>query len=226
MCGRFTQDYTWAELFALYQLTGQPAPNLAPSWNVAPTDMAGVVVRPDGAANLYRPMRWGLLPFWSKDLRDGARMINARAETAASKPAFRKAFESRRCLVPAGGFYEWKREGKLKQPWYMTRADGAPLTMAGLWETRRDGDGEPLESFTILTTSANGFMSALHDRMPVILEAGDVDVWLDRGGTDLLKPAPEDALRRWPVSPQMNSVRYNEPDCVAPLTDNIPDRLL
>ncbi len=159
MCGRFTQEYTWAEIYALYQLTAQPPQNLAASWNVAPTDDAGVIIREKDGERLFHKMRWGLLPFWVKNLRDGAKMINARSEEVADKPAFRTALKERRCLVPAGGFFEWQHDGKLKQPWYITRTDGAPLTMAGLWESRCEEGGVELQSFTILTTSANGFMS-------------------------------------------------------------------
>lgn len=225
MCGRFTQDYTWAEIHALYQLTAQPPQNLAASWNVAPPDAAGVIVRGKDGERLLRKMRWGLLPFWVKDIRDGAKTINARAESVADKPAFREAFRVRRCLVPAGGFYEWKRDGKIKQPWYITRSDGAPLTMAGLWETRRGNGAAELQSFTILTTSANGFMSSLHDRMPVVLEPDQFEPWLAGGGTALLQPAADGVLQRWPVSQRMNSWKHNMPDCIAPLTEDAPQLL-
>lgn len=225
MCGRFTQDFSWAEIHALYQLTAQPPQNLSASWNVAPTDDAGVVVRADDGRRLFHKMRWGLLPFWVKDFQEGAKMINARTESVAEKPAFREAFRARRCLVPAGGFYEWKREGTAKQPWYITRADGAPLTMAGLWETRRGEDAAELRSFTILTTSANAFMSALHDRMPVVLEPDQFEPWLSDGGVGLLQPAAEGMLQRWPVSQRMNSWRHNTPDCIAPLTEDAPQLL-
>lgn len=195
------------------QLTTQRPLNLAPSWNVAPTDEAGVILTNAARQRTHERMRWGLSPFWDKGDKPNARMINARAETVTDKPAFREAFQQRRCLVPAGGFYEWRNEGRLKQPFYMTRADGRPMTFAGLWESKRTAEGE-LRTFSIITTAANGFMSNLHDRMPVVLEQEAFAPWLDRGGTDLLGPAGEGVLRRHPVSTRVNSVRYNEADCI------------
>jgi putative SOS response-associated peptidase YedK len=137
MCGRFTQNFTWAELVSLYNLTNSAIPNLRPSWNVAPTQDVAVVLREEGGL-VYKTMRWGLIPFWAKDEKIGNSLINARVETVAEKPAFRAAFKTRRCLIPASGWYEWKtlpglsKSKPLKQPFYITRADGVPLTFAGL----------------------------------------------------------------------------------------------
>lgn len=174
MCGRFTQNFTWAELIGLYRLTNFAVPNLRASWNIAPTQDAGVIFPEEGGL-LYKSMRWGLIPSWAKDEKIGNSLINARIETAPSKPAFRSAWKSRRCLVPASGFYEWQPKlnpsgtRPFKQPFYILRKDGKPLTFAGLWERWKND----LLSFTILTTDAADGIRDLHNRMPMILdEAG------------------------------------------------------
>ena len=219
MCGRFTQNFTWADLHELYGLTNPAIPNLRPSWNVAPTQDVGVVA-PEESGLVYKTTRWGLIPFWAKDEKIGAQCINARVETVATKPAFRSAFKDRRCLIPASGWYEWKTlpaEGKgkpVKQPFYITRRDGLPLTFAGLWERWKQKDG--LLTCTILTTEASNGTRELHDRMPLVLDAVGTNAWLagelPRRAEDI-----DDILKFYPVSPRMNKPAHNTPDCIEPL---------
>ena len=169
MCGRFTRMYTWKELHRLMRLaTGTPELPFAPSYNVAPTQTSPVVLQTEQGREA-RPMRWGLVPPWATDLTFGNRCINARSEEAASKPAFRAAMKSRRCLVPISGFYEWQKVGdKLKQPWYFTPADGTLFALAGLWESWGASDTRT-ETFTLLTGPPNELLARIHDRMPCIM---------------------------------------------------------
>jgi putative SOS response-associated peptidase YedK len=205
MCGRFTQAYTWAELVALYRLVDEIAPKPAASWNVAPTHSAGVIVL-GGDGLRFQPMRWGLVPAWAKDPSIGSKLINARAETLAEKPAFRQALKARRCVVPITGFYEWRREARGKQPYFVGGADGKPLSLAGLWE-----DWRGLLTFTVVTVPANEAIAPIHDRMPAILALDEALAWLKTGDTALLKPCPCEALAAWPVSTRVNSPANNDP---------------
>jgi putative SOS response-associated peptidase YedK len=217
MCGRFTQNFTWAELVSLYNLTNPAIPNLRPSWNVAPTQDVAVVVREESGL-VYKTMRWGLIPSWAKDEKIGAQCINARVETVAEKPAFRSAFKSRRCLIPASGYFEWNAmpgpltSKPLKQPFYITRADGVPFTFAGLWERWKDD----LLTCTILTTDAAESIHGLHNRMPLVLDTDGMSGWLG-GGKPQLAPNINSNLTFFPVSPRMNKPAYNTPDCIEAL---------
>ncbi len=195
-----------------------------PRYNIAPTQHAPVVIHE--VERRYLDMyRWGLVPFWAKDPSIGNRMINARSETVHEKPAFRDAFKRRRCLVPASGFYEWQKTERGKVPHWIHPAEGELLTFAGLWEEWRPKDAEPIRSYTILTTSANGFMQRLHDRMPVILSAPEREAWLDPDASpsalrSLLRPGAEDLLEAHPVSTRVNSpanddARLTEPELPA-----------
>jgi len=213
MCGRFTQSYSWAEIHNFYNLLNDLAPNLKPSWNVAPTQDIGVIGAKDGGLGFTR-MRWGLVPYWAKDVAIGGRLINARADTAAEKPAFRDAFRKRRCIIPASGFFEWQGSGKAKTPWHITSASGEPLSLAGLWDRWRMPDGEWLHTATILTTEANDTMRPLHHRMPVIVARSDIKSWLRGTDASLLSPYPDDRLTAWPVSTLVNAAKNDGPNLI------------
>lgn len=220
MCGRFTNRFTWKELHDLYRLTDS-RPNLQPRYNIAPTQMAPVVrLRADGAREIAL-LRWGLLPSWAKDEKIGHNTINAKAEVVASKPAFRSAFRHRRCIVPASGFFGWQKVGKSKQPYHFHHADDSPLSLAGLWERWTKG-AEPIESFTIIVGEANPLMQPIHDRMPSILRGDNIDAWLDpatltEDAAALLQPYSAEQLVATPVSTRVNSVKNDDPECIAPL---------
>jgi len=201
--------------------------NLRPRYNLAPSQPAAVVRAEDGERRLAM-LRWGLIPAWADDPRIGHRLINARAESVAEKPAFRAAFRRRRCLVPADGFYEWTRQGKVRTPWLVTPRGGGLMAFAGLWErwrvpasARLSGSlaerspGDVVETFTVLTTEANAPMRALHHRMPVILPPQAFDAWLS-GGEVALGPAPDDLLAMHAVSLRVNNPRHDDPECVLP----------
>lgn len=215
MCGRFTYLLSWEEIVALYELTAvtEMAPGWKPRYNAAPTQMMPVIrLDADGRRELAL-LRWGLVPSWAKDAGAGSQMINARAETVAEKPAFRAAFKTRRCLVPADGFYEWRKTATAKQPYRITMADGSPFAFAGLWERWSKGD-QPLETFTIITTTANELVAPIHDRMPVILDPADYDAWLESKDTAipmaLLQPYPARRMSAYPVSTRVNSPKNED----------------
>lgn len=220
MCGRFVQatpGEVIAEVFGLPEV-----PRLAPRYNLAPTQNAAVV-RPEESGRKLVLCRWGLIPSWAKDETLGNRLINARAETLSEKPAFRRALASRRCVIPATGFYEWKREGTTKTPYFVRLASGLPMGLAGLWERWQPPEGPVVESFAIVTTEANRFMAGIHDRMPAILLPEALALWLDPELRDsarlqkLLAPAPEGWLEAYPVSRKVNSPAYDAPDCLEPV---------
>jgi putative SOS response-associated peptidase YedK len=217
MCGRFTYKLTWEEIVRLYRLTlDQPAQNTRARYNVCPTTTIDTIVANDGKRQLAR-MRWGLLPsWWSKPLKDlRLATFNARAETVAEKPMFRAAFKRTRCLIPVSGYYEWQDAHGGKQPWYFTARDGSPaLTMAGLWDEWHDkASGETLESCTMIITEPNKFVAEVHDRMPVLLAERDFEPWLSgRAGLELLNPAANNLLQKWPVSKRVSSSRAPDED--------------
>lgn len=223
MCGRFTNLMTWAEIVALYGLmnVAEPQPGWKPKYNAAPTQRLPVLrLSADGHRDLSL-LKWGLIPSWAREAKVGNSLINARAEGVAEKPSFRSAFKKRRCLIPADGFYEWqKRPAGGKQPWRITLADGAPFSFGGLWESWRSGD-EAVETFTIITTTANELMAPLHDRMPVIIDPGDYDAWLESADTMipmlLLQPYPAARMRAYPVSTKVNSPRNDVPEVIEPV---------
>jgi putative SOS response-associated peptidase YedK len=216
MCGRYAL-YTPAE--AMVRLFGlSSAADIEPRYNVAPTQPVAVVRADPSNRRRLDLLRWGLVPFWASDLAIGNRMINARGETVAEKPAFRQAYRKRRCLIPADGFYEWQKTSTGKQPWFISPERGGPLAFAGLWERWDDrGRAEPVETCTIITTAANAALAPVHDRMPVILPEQAWTLWLDSATdapalADLLAPAPEDLLSRRPVSRRVNTPANDGPE--------------
>ena len=217
MCGRFTQIYTWAEVYEFYSLIG-PAQNLQPNYNVAPTQSVNVIgLRDEGYA--LRDMRWGLVPrWWKKPLKELPSTINARGETVAEKPMFRTAYKRGRCLVPASGFYEWKRGGDDKQPYYITMADGSPMTFGGLWDAWTDPEtGEEIRSCTIVTTEAEGFMTEIHHRTPVILTPDEFGEWVSGDAAPLIKACNDNLLEARQVSKAVGNVRNNGPELLDPI---------
>jgi putative SOS response-associated peptidase YedK len=241
MCGRYLLRLNpdlFAEEFGLEfsQLPRDLAGGLfGPRYNVAPTQPVPnvrhrattgrtltIVRRTDGTAEReLATARWGLIPAWARDPAIGSRMINARAETAAEKPAFRAAFRSRRCVVPASGFYEWERQGRgPKQPCLIQRRDGRPMGFAGLWEEWRDGEtGEVVTTCAIVTCPPNELMAELHDRTPVVLDPKDYEAWLDpsdRRGAGLLRPCPAEWLEAVPVSTRVNDPRNDDESVIQP----------
>jgi putative SOS response-associated peptidase YedK len=239
MCGRFVSAGSPDRVAAYFDTvlpTEVVAESLGENFNVAPTqDIYAVVGNGDGAAHLDA-FHWGLVPSWAKDRKIGSKMINARAETLAEKPSFKSLFRTKRCIVPMGGFYEWKAgvdggpvnaKGKLlKRPMYIHRADGDPLAVAGLWTRWKDPDdpeGRFLHSATVITTAANHTMAPVHDRMPVILASSQWATWLDPANDDLdalstlLVGCNDDVLVMHEVSTEVNNVRNNGADLIAPL---------
>lgn len=219
MCGRYTQTSDPAKLAQRFHLE-PPGPELSRRYNIAPTQDAPVVANDD--PKRLRLMRWGLIPAWAKDAAIGNRMINARAETLAEKPSFKKPFERRRCLVLADGFYEWRVvAGRAKIPVRIVLKSREPFVFAGLWDLWRGPEGRELATFTIITTQANEILKPIHDRMPVILRPKDEEMWLTSGPVEaaklahLLKPYPADEMEAYDVSQLVNSPRNDTLECIA-----------
>ncbi len=218
MCGRYASFLPAEALRAMFH-TENPTPNWEPTWNMAPTRDAPVVrLHPETRARHLDLLRWGLVPHWAKDPKSVRQPINARAETAATSPMFRDALVRRRCLVPADVFYEWQATDDGKQPFAIARTDGQPMVFAGLWEGWRGTDGTVMRSFTIVTTSANATLRALHERMPVVLEPQDWPAWLGETETDpttLLRPSAAE-FRVWRVGKAVNNVRNDSAALLEP----------
>ncbi|WP_198373287.1 SOS response-associated peptidase [Roseomonas rosulenta] len=216
MCGRYFQARGSGDI-ARYFGTTNAVPNLLPSFNKAPTQ-DGLVVRrhPETGARHLDVLRWGLVPHWARDATGGARMMNARGESVAEKPAFRDAFAKRRCLVPMDGFYEWRSEGKSKQPFACSLKSGEPMACAGLWEGWKQPDGDWLRTYSIITCAAAGRQALLHERMPVILPREDWDAWLDGDNpASLLRPAQDGLLAFWPVPARVGRVAEDDAGLIA-----------
>ncbi|MDD5759939.1 MAG: SOS response-associated peptidase [Desulfobulbaceae bacterium] len=219
MCGRFAFTIPAEVLAETFGVSVPPV--LEHRYNIAPTQQV-FIVRDDADGRNLSNARWGLIPHWAKDISIGSKMINARAETVHEKPAFRQAIKARRCIVPAGGFFEWLARPNGKIPYYITMKDGSPLPMAGIWESWRSPEGAIVESCSILTTTANELMTPIHHRMPVILRSEEFDFWLDRTVTDPIKlkrlfpPYPAVLMASWPVSRLVNSPAHDSSDCIKP----------
>ena len=233
MCGRYAAARSAQDLASWFG-SEEPEQALAPRWNVAPTDPVYAVVHRERRE--LRVLRWGLVPSWSKDAKGAARMINARVESVETKPAFRAAYQRRRCLLPADGYYEWQTDGSRKQPWFLSARDGSPLAMAGLYEVwtppgadrdtadRDTADGETaprLWTCTVITTSAADEHGEIHDRTPLLVLPAHWSRWLDPAvedpGADLLVPGTSGVLDAWPVSPAVGNVRNDGPQLVEPV---------
>ncbi len=227
MCGRFTLRTPMNVLAEQFAILGMPSTMgpMVSRFNIAPTQPVAIVrlaSEPERPRRELAMVRWGLIPGWAKDPSTSGRMINARAETVAEKPSFRAAFRRRRCLVLADGFYEWRRTGRAKQPYFIHLADHRPFAMAGLWESWEGAD-HSIESCTILTTRPNDLLRPIHDRMPVILSPESYDLWLDASAAvgpplfDALRPYPAEAMAAYPVSTHVNSPSHEDPRCVEPV---------
>ncbi|MCU0906996.1 MAG: SOS response-associated peptidase [Rhodobacteraceae bacterium] len=219
MCGRFVLTTPSEALAALFEAAPDNDLPVVPDWNVCPT-VAVHAVTSEGGVRRLRALRWGFVPTWYKAANDGPLLINARSETIAEKPAFRAAARERRCIVPASGFYEWTRAaGQTPLPWYVSRADGAVMEMAGVWQPW-ERDGVRLVTVAIVTCAATGPLAAVHDRMPVILTPDTRALWLGEAGhgaARLMVPAPEDALHLYRVGTEVNSNRARGAGLVAAL---------
>jgi putative SOS response-associated peptidase YedK len=224
MCGRYFLSRPPAALARLFR-TVDPVPNAPPRFNVAPTQDSLVVRRnPETGARHLDLLRWGLLPIWAKDAAIGSRMINARAESLAEKPAFRDAYAKRRCLVPIDGFYEWAEVPgqRRKQPYAVALRSGEPMALAGLWERWRAPDGSILRTFAVVTCPAAPLLARLHERMPVVLPPEAWPLWLGEAEGDpasVLRPMDGSAFRIWPVSTRVNAVREDDAGLLEPDPD-------
>ena len=222
MCGRYALYAETEELLAAYAVQSDAGtPRLEPRYNIAPTQDVPIVVAERGARRL-RLVRWGLVPAqWATPDERRAPLINARAESVAARPVFRRAYAGSRCLVPASGFFEWRRADGVRQPWFVTIDSGGPLAFAGLHDVWQRDDQPAVPSCTIITVPPNSLVAGLHDRMPALLSAEDWESWLDPAAPrealrQLLRPA-EVSLSLYPVTPRMNHHAYEEPDAVAPV---------
>jgi putative SOS response-associated peptidase YedK len=221
MCGRYAVTSVPEAIRALFRYKARP--NFPPRFNIAPTQPIPIVRLADGERQ-FALVRWGFLPSWVKDPKDFTLLINARGETVIDKPAFRAAMRRRRCLIPADGFYEWRRSSDGNQPFYIRRQSGGLFAFAGLWETWTGPNGEELETAAIVTTHANATLKPIHERMPVIVPEQAFDLWLDAATTDaqaaaaLIAPAPDDLFEAFPVSSAVNRVANDGPMLIEPAT--------
>ena len=235
MCGRFTSTTPAADLATWFDVDAVVGEELEPDHNVTPSRLVNVV-RMEDRERVLDTARWGLVPSWADDPSIGARLINARSETADQKPSFRTSFRRRRCLIPVDGFFEWSAvPGRRRtQPWYFSERQGHPLALAGLWDSWRPPDAPdapPLRTCTILTVDPNATVAPVHDRMPVIVGPSEWETWLDPSNEDLdllrrvLAPAPDDLLSAWPVSHAVNDVHRHDETLIRPADPDVQDSL-
>jgi putative SOS response-associated peptidase YedK len=216
MCGRFELHSVFEIIARIFSL-GRTTVVLTPRYNIAPGQDIPLIVE-EGRERVLVPGRWGLLPPWAQDAKDGYKMINARGETVAEKPSFRSAFAKHRCLVIADGFYEWKKEGTKKKPVYVRLRSGTPFGFAGLYSDWKAPDGETVRTSTIITTEANGLLAPIHDRMPVIIPPDQYGLWLDPAVQEkdrllpILKPYPDKELELYEVTTAVNSPKNDSPE--------------
>jgi len=220
MCGRFTLHHPTDAVARRFDAQSVLF-DIPPRYNIAPTQPVAVVR--ENSPRTLEAFQWGLVPFWAKDPEIGNRLINARAETLAEKPAFKYALTRRRCLIPADGFYEWKSEGSGKQPMHIRRKDGDLFAFAGLWEEWKSPDGAPLRTCAIITVAPNAMMAAIHDRMPAILRREHEAAWLDVSVKNvveimsLLQPYPDEEMEAYAVSRRVNAPTMEDPACIQPI---------
>lgn len=221
MCGRFTTLFSPEVLKNTF---GVQAPlDISPRYNIAPTQQVWIIRGSATGGRHLSSARWGLVPHWAKDLSIGNRMINARCETVHDKPAFRQSIHTRRCIVPASGFFEWTTTPTGKTPHYVSMRDGSPLAFAGIWESWKTSEGENIETFAIRTTTANSIIAPVHDRMPVILHQTEFELWLERSVNNplelqrLYQPFRAELLQEWEVSIVVNSPAHETPETIAPI---------
>ena len=224
MCGRFDLHLPiefLADYFGVPVLQG-----LHPHFNISPTQQVLVIRTDQAGSRHFAFLKWGLIPSWAKDLSIGSKLINARSETVDVKPSFRNAFKYQRCVVPANGFYEWENVGGKKKPLYVKMKDDSPMIFAGLWDHWKSAEGNVIESCTILTSTSNDLIKPLHDRMPVILDKQDVDLWLDPQVKapgklkNLFIPCSPEKMEMFPVSEIVNSTRNDIVECILPLSES------
>ncbi len=224
MCGRYAKFSSPESIRRMLRYIEKP--NFPPRYNIAPTQPIAIVRLVDGVRQ-FALVRWGFIPAWVKDPKTMSLMFNARGETAADKPAYRNAMKRRRCLVPADGFYEWKRDGDRKRPYWVHPRAGGPIAFAGLWEAWMGPNGEELETAAIVTTAANDALKPLHDRMPVVVPPDAFDLWLEpnvdpQAAATLIAPAPNDLLEAYEVSGAVNRVANDDPSLLTPASE-MPD---
>ena len=228
MCNRYRLTHSKQYLSDRFQATGDEIED-RPRYNIAPTQPVLIVRKEQGKKiRHFTTMRWGLIPSWAKDMSIGTKTLNARSETVTTKPAFRDSILTTRCLIPADGFYEWRKMGSVKQPYCFEVGEGEVFALAGLWDQWTSPDGEVIESCTILTTTPNSLVADLHDRMPVIVPSDKYELWLDPDVTDfkairdILKPYDATAMRLYPVNRKLNNSNNDDAESASPVTLDAP----